>query len=378
MADRVFISYASQDREIADAVCEALESRGVPCWIAPRDITPGSDYAQALYDAIGECAALVLIFSERANASPQVRREVERAFRDGDPIIPFRIDDAAPERGLQFSIGAVEWLAPASVDLTTHIGILVEIVIARLTSRGGAPEVPSIPQRAWLGSPGVVRRLVATWMTVLLWIGLSLAVINCLMNADALANAAWSRSVLDEESPAERITGVTGILLILLLPSTFVWLIWLCASYLTLETAAIESLPYGAGSAPGRFMWPGIRFDGGSSVIARLWEASWQLTTPRGDRARQAVNAPWWMWPLWWLAAALPPLTLTTAIVADGDEWSDAAIISTSMATDLVWIAGAVLCLCTLRPIEKRLRQHEAVSTARSPREPRSVGGGGP
>ena len=52
MADRVFISHASHDREIADAVCEAVESRGVPCWIAPRDITPGRDYAEALYDAM--------------------------------------------------------------------------------------------------------------------------------------------------------------------------------------------------------------------------------------------------------------------------------------------------------------------------------------
>ena len=48
MPGRVFISHASEDREIAQAVCEAIEGRGVPCWIAPRDITPGKDYAQAL------------------------------------------------------------------------------------------------------------------------------------------------------------------------------------------------------------------------------------------------------------------------------------------------------------------------------------------
>ena len=74
MTGRVFISHASEDREIAQAVCEAIEGRGVPCWIAPRDITPGKDYAQALYDAIGECTSLVLVFSEYSNRSPQVRR----------------------------------------------------------------------------------------------------------------------------------------------------------------------------------------------------------------------------------------------------------------------------------------------------------------
>ena len=378
MADRVFISHASHDREIADAVCEALESRGLPCWIAPRDITPGRDYAEALHDAIGECTALVLIFSEHASASPQVRREVERAFRDGDPIIPFRIDDAVPAAGLQFSIGAVEWLAPASVDLSTHIGILVEIVIAQLSNRTAAPAAATGPQRAWLGSPGVLRRLVATWMTVLLWIELVFAVINCLANADALANAVWSRSLFHEGSPAERITGITGILLILLPPSAFLWLTWLCASYLSLEAARIESLPFSAGSTPGRFMWPGLRFDGGVSVMARLWEASCELATPGGDRPRQVANAPWSVTALWWLAAALSPLTVITVIAADAEDWSEPAILATALATDLVWIAGAVVCLCVLRRVEKRLRQHEAGTIAGSPRHVQSAGAGGP
>ena len=150
----------------------ARESRRA-CWIAPRDITPGRDYAEALYDAIGECTALVLIFSSTPPPHRRYMREVERAFRDGDPIIPFRIDDTVPAAGLQFSVGAVEWLAPASVDLSTHIGILVEIVIAQLANRSGAPVAPAGPERAWLGAPGVLRRLVATWMTVLLWIELA-------------------------------------------------------------------------------------------------------------------------------------------------------------------------------------------------------------
>jgi hypothetical protein len=33
----VFISYASQDRAVADAACLALEQAGVACWIAPRN-----------------------------------------------------------------------------------------------------------------------------------------------------------------------------------------------------------------------------------------------------------------------------------------------------------------------------------------------------
>ena len=130
----------------------ARESRRAVLDCAPRYL-PGRDYAEALYNAIGECTALVLIFSQHASASPRFGARLNAPFRDGDPIIPFRIDDAVPAAGLQFSVGAVDWLAPASVDLSTHIGILVELVIAQLTNRSGAPAVPFGPQRRWQGPP---------------------------------------------------------------------------------------------------------------------------------------------------------------------------------------------------------------------------------
>jgi hypothetical protein len=41
----VFISYASQDIAVADAIVAALERAGVACWIAPRDVVPGTLYA---------------------------------------------------------------------------------------------------------------------------------------------------------------------------------------------------------------------------------------------------------------------------------------------------------------------------------------------
>jgi hypothetical protein len=33
----VFISYASKDKVIADAVCTRLEAAGIRCWVAPRE-----------------------------------------------------------------------------------------------------------------------------------------------------------------------------------------------------------------------------------------------------------------------------------------------------------------------------------------------------
>jgi TIR domain len=57
----VFVSYASQDAAIANAVVTALERAGLSCWIAPRDVVPGSLYADEIVGAINDAKAVVLV-----------------------------------------------------------------------------------------------------------------------------------------------------------------------------------------------------------------------------------------------------------------------------------------------------------------------------
>jgi TIR domain len=42
MPSMVLISHSSKDRATADTICAHLESAGIKCWIAPRDIEPGA------------------------------------------------------------------------------------------------------------------------------------------------------------------------------------------------------------------------------------------------------------------------------------------------------------------------------------------------
>ena len=51
MAHDVLISYSSHDKLQADAICNRLESRGIRCWIAPRDVGLG-EYAENIVEAI--------------------------------------------------------------------------------------------------------------------------------------------------------------------------------------------------------------------------------------------------------------------------------------------------------------------------------------
>jgi hypothetical protein len=81
----VFISYASQDTAVANAIVEILEGNGLRCWIASRDVTPGSHYADGIMSAISGAKALVLVLSGGALTSKHVGKEVERASSKGRP-----------------------------------------------------------------------------------------------------------------------------------------------------------------------------------------------------------------------------------------------------------------------------------------------------
>jgi hypothetical protein len=106
----VFLSYSSKDKPVADAACHALESAGIRCWIAPRDILPGVEWGASIVKAIASAKAMVLIFSSYANQSRQVTREVERAVSKGIPIIPVRIADIMPTDSLEYFLSTPHWL----------------------------------------------------------------------------------------------------------------------------------------------------------------------------------------------------------------------------------------------------------------------------
>lgn len=69
-----FFSHSSQDKEIADRFLSFLESHRLFCWMAPRDIAPGADSAEAIIYGIDSSSGVILILSQYSNEPPQVRR----------------------------------------------------------------------------------------------------------------------------------------------------------------------------------------------------------------------------------------------------------------------------------------------------------------
>jgi hypothetical protein len=128
MAHDVFICHSSQDRTIANAICSTLEQHRIRCWIAPRDVIPGSDYAQSIVEAIGSTRLTVLVFSDSSNHSGHVRREIERSVSHGVPILPFRVEDVVPSPSLEYFISDAHWLDAMTPPLERHLDHLAETV----------------------------------------------------------------------------------------------------------------------------------------------------------------------------------------------------------------------------------------------------------
>src|ERR1700729_2235571 len=104
VAHDAFISYSSHDKAVADAATALLESRGIRCWIAPRDVA--------------------------------------RGVHKGIPIVPFRIEDVPMSKSLEYFISAQHWLDALTPPLEQHLDYLARTVTL-LLSRPGPPSETS-------------------------------------------------------------------------------------------------------------------------------------------------------------------------------------------------------------------------------------------
>jgi hypothetical protein len=156
----VFISYANANKGWALAACAVLEGRGIRCWIAPRNISPGTEWGAAIIEAIDVCRIMVLMFSGQANESPQVRREVERAVSKGLIVFPCRVEDAQPVGAMEYALSNTHWLDVFTPPVEEQMNRLADSVQALLAPEQVARK-PADPGSARPG-PKQVRPVTVT------------------------------------------------------------------------------------------------------------------------------------------------------------------------------------------------------------------------
>lgn len=127
MAHQVFISYSSKEVDTAIKVCEFLENNGIACWMAPRNVVAGSNYASQIVSAIKACSVLVLLASENTNASGHVSNEVSLAFDNKCTIIPFKLQNFEFTDEYLYFLGRKHWIE-AHLDLNEGLAVLKKTI----------------------------------------------------------------------------------------------------------------------------------------------------------------------------------------------------------------------------------------------------------
>jgi TIR domain len=126
MNHRVFISYAGAQQEYAFGVCAALESDAVPCWIAPRDLGPGTDWVDAIPAAVERADLVLVLLSREALLSDWVDRELNWAVEKRRPLLPAVLGDFEPSPRLRFLFGTIQRTQLPERPGERHVSLLVE------------------------------------------------------------------------------------------------------------------------------------------------------------------------------------------------------------------------------------------------------------
>lgn len=106
----VFLSHSSIDAEIVLGLCKELETNGIECFLAPRDIRSGHEYAAEIVQGIDKSDVMILVLSNHSNTSPHVLREVERAVSKNIPLIVYRIEDVVLTKSMEYFLMAHQWV----------------------------------------------------------------------------------------------------------------------------------------------------------------------------------------------------------------------------------------------------------------------------
>jgi len=169
----VFISYSTKDTAIAEAVCEGLEGNSIWCWMAPRDVTPGTSWAAAIDKAIRASKLMVLVLSSHSNSSPQVVREVCSVVGQGGTVIPFRIEDIPPSGAMNYFLSTVHWFDALTPPLEDHISRLVENANRLLLQKAEIehPRISKVVLPIWtttdvslIGRESEIKQLQEVWV----------------------------------------------------------------------------------------------------------------------------------------------------------------------------------------------------------------------
>ena len=174
MPHDVVICHSINEKTIANAICNELESVGIRCWILPRDLNIGMPLDQSISKAVASCRIMIVIFTEYAGRSDRMERQLESAFNSGVIVVPFLTEPVTRDNISESSVDSVHWLDALTPELRTRLTSLCDLVRSLLLrKRNDAPVGERINKnKRRTSATGVVGALLLTVTPFLLVLGL--------------------------------------------------------------------------------------------------------------------------------------------------------------------------------------------------------------
>jgi len=126
---QIFISYSTKNSDLAQFFCNQLEGMDASCWIAPRNIPSGEDWAEAIVKGIEEANVVALLVSEASVSSPEVAKEIDLANQKrSTTILPIRIENVTLNGALRYHLSNKQWIDALDGDQQSRFADAVEAI----------------------------------------------------------------------------------------------------------------------------------------------------------------------------------------------------------------------------------------------------------
>jgi hypothetical protein len=106
----IFVSHASADRGHAEKLISFLEAQHFECWVSFRDIPAGENYQAAITRTLRGATVLLMIFTNNANVSAEIQKELSLASRYRLKVIPLRMELVEPGDALAYELATHQWI----------------------------------------------------------------------------------------------------------------------------------------------------------------------------------------------------------------------------------------------------------------------------
>jgi len=149
----IFISYASEDRERARILAQALEQRGWPVWW-DREIPLGKAFDEVIEENLARAQCVLVLWSKASVGSRWVRAEASAAARSLGDSIGYRTQHGFDVRSQRLILRMRRVAVPVGqvgcvqqAKLKRNLGVLLEQDGNQYAASGGSGRLCAYPAR---------------------------------------------------------------------------------------------------------------------------------------------------------------------------------------------------------------------------------------